>query len=132
MISPNAAFAVFAQVHHAACKKRHILQSGHAINEMMRQIHGRRIGRASRNFTVNMSPPYRTGLVWFRRDLRAHDHAALHHALLQCQQVHCVFVFDSDILDPCRRKDRRVEFIRESLVELDGRLRALAEHPRRA
>jgi hypothetical protein len=32
---------------------------------------------------------------------------------------------------PCHR-DRRVEFIRESLVELDGRLRALAEHPRRA
>ena len=28
-----------------------------------------------------MSAPYRTGLVWFRRDLRAEDHAALHHAL---------------------------------------------------
>ena len=81
------------------------------------------------NFTVNMSAPYRTGLVWFRRDLRAEDHAALHHALLQCQQVHCVFVFDSAILAPLPRKDRRVEFIRESLVELDGRLRALAEHP---
>ncbi len=76
-----------------------------------------------------MSAPYRTGLVWFRRDLRAEDHAALHHALLQCQQVHCVFVFDSAILAPLPRKDRRVEFIRESLVELDGRLRALAEHP---
>ena len=47
-----------------------------------------------------MSAPYRTGLVWFRRDLRAEDHAALHHALQQCQQVHCVFVFDSTILDP--------------------------------
>ncbi|HNN90158.1 MAG TPA: deoxyribodipyrimidine photo-lyase, partial [Giesbergeria sp.] len=56
-----------------------------------------------------MSAPYRTGLVWFRRDLRAEDHAALHHALLQCQQVHCVFVFDSAILAPLPRKDRRVE-----------------------
>lgn len=70
-----------------------------------------------------MSAPYRTGLVWFRRDLRAEDHAALHHALLQCQQVHCVFVFDSAILAPLPRKDRRVEFIRESLVELDARAR---------
>jgi deoxyribodipyrimidine photo-lyase len=65
-------------------------------------------------------PSYPTGLVWFRRDLRATDHAALYHALTQCQQVHCVFVFDHEILAPLPRADRRVEFIRESLVELDG------------
>ena len=47
-----------------------------------------------------MEPSYATGLVWFRRDLRALDHAALYHALTQCQQVHCVFVFDTDILAP--------------------------------
>jgi deoxyribodipyrimidine photo-lyase len=29
-----------------------------------------------------------------------------------------------DILDPLPRADRRVEFIRESLVDLDARLRA--------
>jgi len=79
-----------------------------------------------------MSAPYRTGLVWFRRDLRAEDHAALHHALQQCQQVHCAFVFDRAILDPLPRRDRRVEFIRESLVELDSRLRTLAGHPQAA
>jgi deoxyribodipyrimidine photo-lyase len=45
--------------------------------------------------------------------------------------VHCVFVFDTH-LAPLPRADRRVEFIREALVELDGRPRALAEHPRRA
>ena len=66
------------------------------------------------------------GLVWFRRDLRAYDHAALYHALRQCRQVHCVFVFDREILDPLPRADRRVEFIRESLVELDEALRSLA------
>ena len=70
--------------------------------------------------------PYRSGLVWFRRDLRCVDHAALYHALTQCQQVHCVFVFDTEILDPLPRADRRVEFIRESLVELDASLRALS------
>ncbi|MBI5259590.1 MAG: deoxyribodipyrimidine photo-lyase [Burkholderiales bacterium] len=65
-------------------------------------------------------------LVWFRRDLRAEDHAALYHALKAARQVHCAFVFDREILDPLPRADRRVEFIRDSLVELDLQLRALA------
>lgn len=75
-----------------------------------------------------MEPSYSTGLVWFRRDLRASDHAALYHALTECAKVHCAFVFDTEILDPLPRKDRRVEFIRESLVELDAQLRALSGH----
>ncbi len=69
---------------------------------------------------------YPTGLIRFRRDLRAHDHAALHRALRACRQVHAVFVFDRAILDALPRRDRRVEFIRESLVQLDEALRALA------
>ncbi len=73
-----------------------------------------------------MAPTFSSGLVWFRRDLRSTDHAALHHALRQCQQVHCAFVFDTEILDPLPRADRRVEFIRESLVELDESLRELS------
>src|SRR6476659_3897969 len=75
-----------------------------------------------------MEKAYAAGLVWFRRDLRAHDHAALYHALRSCRQVHCAFLFDSAILDPLPRVDRRVEFIRESLVQLDEALRALAGH----
>ncbi|MBA4264989.1 MAG: deoxyribodipyrimidine photolyase, partial [Comamonadaceae bacterium] len=70
---------------------------------------------------------YDKGLMWFRRDLRVEDNAALHHALKACKQVWCVFVFDSDILNPLARVDRRVDFIRESLVELDERLRGLAQ-----
>ncbi|HYF20044.1 MAG TPA: deoxyribodipyrimidine photo-lyase [Ramlibacter sp.] len=73
-----------------------------------------------------MEKTYTAGLVWFRRDLRARDHAALWHALRSCRLVHCVFVFDREILDPLPRQDRRVEFIRESLVELDEDLRRLA------
>jgi len=76
-----------------------------------------------------MPTTYRSGLVWFRRDLRATDHAALHHALRQCQQVHCVFIFDRDILDSLPRDDARVAFIQASLVELDDALRALAAQP---
>jgi deoxyribodipyrimidine photo-lyase len=60
---------------------------------------------------------YTKGLMWFRRDLRAQDNAALYHALKVCRQVWCVFVFDTDILNPLPRADRRVEFIRESLVD---------------
>ena len=63
--------------------------------------------------------------MWFRRDLRAQDNAALHHALRACMQVWCVFVFDSDILAPLPRQDRRVEFILASLHDLDQQLREL-------
>ena len=69
---------------------------------------------------------FQTGLMWFRRDLRAHDNAALFHALKSCAQVHGVFVFDRAILDALPRADRRVEFIRESLVALNAELHALA------
>jgi len=38
-------------------------------------------------------------LVWFRRDLRSTDHAALHAASSAHGAVHCAFVFDTEILD---------------------------------
>ncbi|MDY0974304.1 deoxyribodipyrimidine photo-lyase [Massilia sp. CFBP9012] len=64
-------------------------------------------------------------LVWFRRDLRAFDHAALHHALRCSQQVFCVFVYDTDILDGLSRDDRRLRFIHATLASLDEELRRL-------
>ncbi|MBA4108088.1 MAG: deoxyribodipyrimidine photolyase [Leptothrix sp. (in: Bacteria)] len=73
-----------------------------------------------------MTTPFDSALVWFRRDLRSTDHAALHYALKQARRVWCVFVFDTDILDPLPRADRRVVFIRDSLLELDESLRQLA------
>ena len=68
---------------------------------------------------------YPKGLMWFRRDLRVDDNAALWRALRTCREVVCVFVFDTAILDSLPEADRRVEFIRESLVELDADLRTL-------
>lgn len=68
-----------------------------------------------------------SALVWFRRDLRCHDHAALHAALSTCERVHCAFVFDTGILDALpTRCDRRVDFIHASLQALDGALNALS------
>jgi deoxyribodipyrimidine photo-lyase len=70
--------------------------------------------------------------MWFRRDLRAYDNAALYRALTHCDQVWCVFVFDTDILEPLPRADRRVEFIVESLKDLDIQLQQLGRtHERR-
>ena len=74
-----------------------------------------------------MNKQYDTGLMWFRRDLRVEDNAALYHALTSCRQVFCVFVLDREILDTLPRADRRVAFIRESLVDLDRQLRQLAQ-----
>jgi len=65
--------------------------------------------------------------MWFRRDLRWEDNAALSQALKSCQELWCLFVFDRDILDPLPRHDRRVEFICASLHELDQGLRGLAD-----
>lgn len=60
-----------------------------------------------------------SALVWFRRDLRLNDNAALHHALVAARRVHGVFVFDSDLLDTLAdRHDRRVEFIWRGVAEL--------------
>jgi deoxyribodipyrimidine photo-lyase len=68
---------------------------------------------------------YTKSLVWFRRDCRDYDHAALYHALKSSQAVYCVFVFDTEILDQLHNKaDRRVEFIWHSIVELKTALQA--------
>lgn len=58
-------------------------------------------------------------LVWFRRDLRHYDHAALAAALGGHGQVHCVFLFDTEILGALGSSaDRRVAFIWDSVAEL--------------
>jgi deoxyribodipyrimidine photo-lyase len=72
-----------------------------------------------------MPTTYASALMWFRRDLRAADNAALYEALKAARSVHCVFLFDTEILDRLPRRDRRVEFIRASVAALDGSLRAL-------
>ena len=68
-------------------------------------------------------PEYSSALVWFRRDLRDYDHAALYYALKHARQVFCAFIFDRDILDLLsNRRDQRVDFIHRSLAELQRSL----------
>jgi deoxyribodipyrimidine photo-lyase len=69
-----------------------------------------------------------SALVWFRRDLRVADNAALYHALRAARRVHACFVFDTTILDPLiadgATADRRVEFIHRSVAALAASIAA--------
>jgi deoxyribodipyrimidine photo-lyase len=57
--------------------------------------------------------------MWFRRDLRLADNAALERALTECDRVWACFCFDTEILDHLEdRADRRVEFIHQSIAEI--------------
>jgi deoxyribodipyrimidine photo-lyase len=69
-----------------------------------------------------VTAPAKNALLWFRRDLRVGDHAALHHALRSGRRIHCVFVFDTDILADLPSNDRRVQFLYDSVSELAARL----------
>lgn len=63
--------------------------------------------------------PSPVNVFWFRRDLRLNDNAGLYHALKSGSPVVPFFIFDKNILDDLEEKqDRRVEFIREALVEM--------------
>ena len=96
----------------------------------MREVDRRRIEVHGTILRLKMKPAsskrFDRSLVWFRRDLRADDHTALAHALMQSKLVFCAFIFDTTILDKLPRQDRRVAFIHGSLLDLDEQLRALS------
>jgi deoxyribodipyrimidine photo-lyase len=59
-----------------------------------------------------------TSLLWLRRDLRVHDHPALHAALDQAEQVIPVFCFDDRLLGGRHASGPRVQFMLECLTGL--------------
>jgi deoxyribodipyrimidine photo-lyase len=62
--------------------------------------------------------------MWFRRDLRLTDNAALYHALKDTNPVLPIFIFDRNILDKLDNKaDRRVAFIHAALEEIQLKLK---------
>ena len=64
-----------------------------------------------------------TAIVWFRRDLRVHDHPPLRAALDAHEQVIPVFVFDDRLLDGRHASGSRTRFMLESLTDLREALR---------
>jgi deoxyribodipyrimidine photo-lyase len=65
-------------------------------------------------------------ILWFRRDLRIHDQAALYHALKEGIPVLPIFIFDKNILDELEPADTRVLFIHRTLQQLKESLRKLS------
>lgn len=62
-------------------------------------------------------------IVWFRRDLRLYDHAALYRALKAESAVLPLFIFDRHILDELEdRTDARVTFIHDVLKDIKAEL----------
>jgi len=63
-------------------------------------------------------------VVWFRRDLRVHDHAALAAALASGAPVLPLYIFDPGLWSLPEQSRRQFDFLVESLTELDEALRA--------
>ena len=66
----------------------------------------------------------RSAAVWFRRDLRVHDHPALHLAAAEFDRVVPVFVLDDALLHGRYRSAARTRFMLACLEQLDAGLRA--------
>ncbi len=120
--SQRPPFTVLTHVHHTAPEDI-VLQTGHRDEKVMRQGNRTRIWVHAKILTVNAPPTYDLGLVWLRRDLRLDDNTALHEALQVCQRVQLVFVFDTALLEPLPRHDRRVAFIHQCVTALQSELR---------
>ncbi len=65
-----------------------------------------------------------TAILWYRRDLRLHDHPALHAALAAYERVIPVFVLDARLLEGRFSSAARVRFMLGCLDALDDALRA--------
>jgi deoxyribodipyrimidine photo-lyase len=65
-----------------------------------------------------------TAVVWFRRDLRLHDHPALHGALAAADAVIPLFVVDEPLLAGRWASANRAWFMRESVAVLAEELAA--------
>jgi deoxyribodipyrimidine photo-lyase len=65
-----------------------------------------------------------TAIVWFRRDLRVHDHPALTAALEAADEVIPLFVFDEPLLAGRWPSANRTWFMRESVAALSASLDA--------
>ena len=63
-------------------------------------------------------------IMWFRRDLRLDDNAALYYALKSGNVIVPVFIFDKNILDDLEdKRDRRVAFIYNALEDMQAILK---------
>ncbi len=63
-------------------------------------------------------------VIWFKRDLRVHDHAALAAAAASGAPVLPLYIFEPEYWSLPEHSRRQFEFVTESLSELDAALKA--------
>jgi deoxyribodipyrimidine photo-lyase len=64
-------------------------------------------------------------IVWFRRDLRTDDHAALYHASREGAPIIPLFIFDADLIRALPSDGAAFNYQAESLLELGAKLESL-------
>eukprot|EP00163_Fabomonas_tropica_P030409 TRINITY_DN6841_c0_g1_i2.p1 TRINITY_DN6841_c0_g1~~TRINITY_DN6841_c0_g1_i2.p1 ORF type:complete len:582 (-),score=85.12 TRINITY_DN6841_c0_g1_i2:1075-2820(-) len=68
--------------------------------------------------------PGKGAIVWFRKGLRLHDNLALHHAIQShAPRVYPIFVIDPWFLHPDKVGINRLQFLLQSLQDIDTQLR---------
>jgi len=86
-----------------------------------RSVHGGP-SREDRRMIAASSP--QTAVLWFRRDLRLHDHPALANALARADRIAPLFVLDPALITGRWRSPNRTWFMLASLAELAASLEA--------
>ena len=61
-------------------------------------------------------------IVWFKRDLRVHDHAALNSAVASCNPILPLYIFEPELWAQPTQSARQFEFLCECLIDLDEAL----------
>lgn len=72
-----------------------------------------------------MSAPEKTIIVWYRNDLRIHDHPALSHAVNDGATIVPAFIFNDTLLKGRHWGSNRNRFLLESLIDLQQSLQKL-------
>ena len=61
-------------------------------------------------------------VVWFKRDLRLHDHEAIHEALAASGKTLLLYIFEPSLLQDYHYSQRHFDFIKQSLEALQNEL----------
>ena len=61
-------------------------------------------------------------IVWFKRDLRLHDHEALHEALSTSGKTLLLYIFEPSLMKDYHYSQRHFDFIKQSLEALQKEL----------
>ena len=67
-------------------------------------------------------------LVWFKRDLRVHDHRPLNDAVASGRPVLCLYVIEPDLWAQPQYSARQYAFLHECLIDLDRSLAKRGGH----